>query len=64
MKMFELLRELNSVSPFYWEVNTDGYKFNIYCEGTYCEDFETGTVLENLTEEECENWLTEIIENR
>ena len=61
MKVFDVIRDLNSVSPFLWEVRTNGRTFHILCEDGICEDDATGTVLEDLTAEEAEYWIRKIL---
>lgn len=61
MDMFDLLRELNDVSPFVWEIRTDGYNYTIMCEGLEVHDPDSGRYLTDMSPENCEAWLKKLV---
>lgn len=56
-----LIRGLNRISPFTWELEIEGNSFTILCEESEVRDPETGTMLSNLSEASCQEWLARII---
>lgn len=56
------LRELNRINPFLWEVHTDGYSYEIWCEGSPTADPETGEWYGPLKRHDCEAILKQIID--
>lgn len=55
----QMLRDINRVSPFLWEVITNGSEYKIYCEGdTYVDDKEGALI--DLTLNECIKYLRKI----
>lgn len=60
--MTEMLKELNSVSPFTWEIQTDGTNYTILCEGLEVHDPESGTYLTNIDKSSCEIWVRKILD--
>lgn len=55
--IFDLLMKLNDVSPFVWEIRTDGYNYTIMCEGLEVHDPDSGRYLTDMSPENCETWL-------
>lgn len=60
--MLERLQQLNEISPFKWEILTNGNKFTILCEDSDCHDPDTDTYLTDLDADACNAWLQKIID--
>lgn len=59
--IFERLAKLNDISPFTWEILTDGYRFTVLCEGGEVHDSKTGIELTNMSLKKCWFWLSVLI---
>lgn len=59
--MTEILRKINEISPFTWEIVNDGDTFTILCEGAECRDPRNGKDLTNMTASECAEELETIV---
>lgn len=59
--IFDLLMKLNDVSPFVWEIRTDGYNYTIMCEGLEVHDPDSGRYLTDMSPENCETWLKKLV---
>lgn len=60
--MINVLQKLNDVSPFLWELVTDGHRYTILCEGVGVHDAKTGIELTDMSEKKCvlaENTVSE-----
>ena len=55
--IFELLQKVNDVTPFRWELLTDGVKYTILCEGIEVHDAKSGVMLTDMSPKKCEAWL-------
>ena len=52
-EIYREVRYLNDISPFSWEVTTNGRTFTILCEGRECADPHTHEDLCSLSPREC-----------
>ena len=59
--MINVLQKLNDVSPFLWELVTDGHRYTILCEGVGVHDAKTGIELTDMSEKKCEFWLRTLL---
>lgn len=59
--IFDLLKELNELSPFVWEIRTDGYNFTLLCEDLDVHDPKSGRYLTDMSPQNCEAWLKKLI---
>lgn len=59
--MIELLQKLNDLSPFRWELVTDGHLYTVLCEGIGVCDEKSGVELTDMSEKKCEFWLRKLL---
>ena len=62
MKLFNILREINSRSHFLWEVQTNGKSFTVLCESTFVWNDEDEE-MSNLSYDEAVSFLEWVLKH-